>query len=103
MTGRSMTLRNSRIFPGQSYFWRIFRPSRVSIGLAQPNSGAVSQTSQRYFSSKMCAVFLKEGYILFLKGWCPMMFELVLDLTDPFLNLRDTNAECAIALLPRRV
>jgi hypothetical protein len=32
-----------------------------------------------------------------------MMFELVLDLTDPFLNLRDTNAECAIALLPRRV
>jgi hypothetical protein len=44
----------------------------------------------------MCAVFLKEGYILFLKGWCPMMFELVLDVTDRFLNPRDTNAECAI-------
>ena len=27
-----------------------------------------------------------------------MMFELLLDLTDRFLNLRDTNAECAIAL-----
>jgi len=35
MTARSMTLRNSRIFTGQSYFWRISRPSRVSIGLAQ--------------------------------------------------------------------
>jgi hypothetical protein len=32
---------------------------------------------------------LKEGYILFLKGWCPMMFELVLDVTDRFLNLRE--------------
>jgi hypothetical protein len=57
----------------------------------------------RYFSSKMCAVFLKEGYIFFLKGWSPMMFELVLDVTNRFLNLRDTNAECAIASLPRRV
>jgi ureidoacrylate peracid hydrolase len=38
----------------------------------------------------MCAVFLKEGYIFFLKGCCPMMFELVLDVTDRFLNLRDT-------------
>jgi hypothetical protein len=28
------------------------------------------------------------------------VFELVLDVTDRFLNLRDTNAECAIALLP---
>jgi hypothetical protein len=51
----------------------------------------------------MCAVFLQEGYILFLKGWCPMMFELVLDVTDRFLNLRDTNTERAIASLPRRV
>jgi hypothetical protein len=46
--------------------------------------------SQRYFSSKMCAAFLKEGYILLLKGWCPMMFELVLDVTDRFLNLRES-------------
>jgi hypothetical protein len=30
---------------------------------------------------------LKEGYILFLKGWCPTMFELLLDVTDRFLNL----------------
>jgi hypothetical protein len=27
-----------------------------------------------------------------------MMFEFLLDVTDRFLNLRDTNAECAIAL-----
>ena len=26
-----------------------------------------------------------------------MMFELLLDVMDRFLNLRDTNAECAIA------
>jgi hypothetical protein len=39
----------------------------------------------------MCAVFLKEGYILFLQGWCPMMFELVLDVTDRFLNLRESD------------
>jgi hypothetical protein len=32
-----------------------------------------------------------------------MMFELVLDVMDRFLILGDTNAECAIALLPRRV
>src|SRR5271166_3850765 len=51
----------------------------------------------------MCAVFLKEGSILFLKGSCPMMFELLLDVMDRFLNLRDTNAECAIALLPSKV
>jgi hypothetical protein len=38
----------------------------------------------------MCAVFFKEGYILFLKGWCPMMFELVFDVTDRFLNLRES-------------
>jgi hypothetical protein len=29
-----------------------------------------------------------------------MLFELLLDVMDRFLNLRDTNAECAIALLP---
>ena len=28
-----------------------------------------------------------------------MMFELLLDVMDRFLNLRDANAECAIALL----
>src|SRR5580704_18130098 len=50
----------------------------------------------------MCAVFLKEGQIFFLKGSCPMMFELLLDVMDRFLNLRDTNAECAIALLPSK-
>ena len=32
-----------------------------------------------------------------------MMFELLLDGMDHFLNLRDTNAECAIALLPSKV
>jgi hypothetical protein len=32
-----------------------------------------------------------------------MMFELLLDVMDRFLNLRDTNAECAIALLPSKV
>ena len=31
-----------------------------------------------------------------------MMFELLLDVMDRFLNLRDTNAECAIALLPSK-
>src|ERR1700759_3432243 len=31
-----------------------------------------------------------------------MMFELLLDVVDRFLNLRDTNAECAIALLPSK-
>ena len=31
-----------------------------------------------------------------------MMFELLLDVMDRFLNLRDTNAESAIALLPSR-
>jgi hypothetical protein len=40
----------------------------------------------------MEAAFLKEGYILFLKGWCPMKFELLLEVTDHFLNLRETNA-----------
>jgi hypothetical protein len=32
-----------------------------------------------------------------------MIFELLLDLMDRFLNLRDTNAECTIALLPSKV
>ena len=32
-----------------------------------------------------------------------MMFELLLDVMDRFLNLGDTNAECAIALLPSKV
>jgi hypothetical protein len=32
-----------------------------------------------------------------------MMFELLLDVTDRLLNLRDTNAECAMALLPGKV
>jgi len=32
-----------------------------------------------------------------------MMFELLLDGMDRFLNLRDTNTECAIALLPSKV
>ena len=32
-----------------------------------------------------------------------MMFELLLDVMDRFLNLRDTNAESAIALLPSKV
>ena len=32
-----------------------------------------------------------------------MMFDLLLDVLDRFLNLRDTNAECAIALLPSEV
>ena len=32
-----------------------------------------------------------------------MMFELLLDGMDRFLNLRVTNAECAIALLPSKV
>ena len=32
-----------------------------------------------------------------------MMFELLLDVMDRFLKLRDTNAECAIALLPSKV
>jgi hypothetical protein len=32
-----------------------------------------------------------------------MMFKLLLDVMDRFLNLRDTNAECAIALLPSKV
>jgi hypothetical protein len=31
------------------------------------------------------------------------MFELLLDVMDRFLNLRDTNTECAIALLPSKV
>jgi hypothetical protein len=31
------------------------------------------------------------------------MFELLLDVMDRFLNLRDPNAECAIALLPSKV
>jgi hypothetical protein len=30
---------------------------------------------------------LKEGYILFLKGWCPMTFALLLDVPERFLNL----------------
>ena len=32
-----------------------------------------------------------------------MMFELLLDVMDRFLHLRDTNASCAIALLPSKV
>jgi hypothetical protein len=33
----------------------------------------------------MCTVFLKEGkIILFLKGSCPMMFELLLDVMGRF-------------------
>ena len=32
-----------------------------------------------------------------------MMFELLLYVINRFLNLRDTNAECAIALLPSKV
>jgi len=32
-----------------------------------------------------------------------MMFELLLDVMDRFLNLRDTDAERAIALLPSKV
>jgi hypothetical protein len=32
-----------------------------------------------------------------------MMFELLLDVTDCLLNLRDTNAECAMALLLGKV
>jgi len=32
-----------------------------------------------------------------------MMFELLLDVMDRFLNLRDTNAECTISLLPSKV
>ena len=32
-----------------------------------------------------------------------MMFELLLDVMDRFLDLRDTNAECTIALLPSKV
>src|SRR5208282_3159801 len=32
-----------------------------------------------------------------------MMFELLLDVMDRFLKLRDTNAECAIAMLPSKV
>ena len=32
-----------------------------------------------------------------------MMFELLLDVMDRFLNLRDTDAERAIALLPGNV
>jgi hypothetical protein len=52
---------------------------------------------------EVCAVFLKEGEVFFLKGSCPMMFELLLDVMDRFLNLRDANAECAIALLPSKV
>jgi hypothetical protein len=55
------------------------------------------------FLVKMCAVFFKEGQILFLKGSCPVMFDLLLDVMDRFLNLRDTNAECTIALLPSKV
>jgi hypothetical protein len=34
------------------------------------------------FLVEMCAVFLKQGQILFLKGSCPMMFELLLDGMD---------------------
>jgi hypothetical protein len=32
-----------------------------------------------------------------------MMFELLLDVIDRFLNVRDTDAECAISLLPSKV
>jgi hypothetical protein len=42
------------------------------------------------FLVEMCAVFLTKGEILFLKGSCPMMFELLLDGMDRFLNLRES-------------
>ena len=32
-----------------------------------------------------------------------MMFELLLDVVDPFLDLRDTNAQFAIALWPSKL
>ena len=55
------------------------------------------------FFVAICAVFLEEGQILFLKGSRPMMFELLLDVIDRFLKLRDTNAERTITLLPGKV
>ena len=38
----------------------------------------------------MCAVFLTEGEMLFLKGSCPMTYERLLDVMDRFLNLRES-------------
>src|ERR1700719_4721223 len=40
----------------------------------------------------MSGVFFKGRYILFLKDSCPMMFELLLDVMDRFLNLRDRHS-----------
>jgi hypothetical protein len=50
-----------------------------------------------------CAPCFLRKAIYFLKGFRPMMFELLLDVTDCLLNLRDTNAECAMALLLGKV
>src|ERR1700733_1117280 len=50
----------------------------------------------------MSPCFLRKANTL-LKGSCPMMFELLLDVMDRFLNLRESNPECAIALLPSKV
>jgi hypothetical protein len=63
--------------------------------------------SQRYLSSKLSPrheqatarrmlMPLQKRQVLLSKSSGPMMFELVLDVTERFLNLRDTNAQCAI-------
>src|ERR1700722_8757731 len=38
----------------------------------------------------MCAVFFREGEIIFLQGSCPKTFELLLDVMERFLNLRES-------------
>jgi hypothetical protein len=41
----------------------------------------------------MCAVFLEEGKILFLKGSRPMTFELLLDVLDRTCEIPTLNAQ----------
>src|ERR1700722_18741677 len=50
----------------------------------------------------MCACF-QGGLNSLLEVHCPMMFELLLDVVDRFLDLRDTNAQFAIALWPAKL
>ena len=46
---------------------------------------------------------LQKRQVFLLKSSAPMMFDLILDVMNGFLQLRDPHTESAIALLPAKV
>jgi hypothetical protein len=46
---------------------------------------------------------LQKRQVFLLKSSAPMMFDLILDVVNGFLQLRDPHTESAIALLPAKV